>query len=222
MLYRKGKTFGRKSGRMSSAEKAAVEELLPGFLIPEQPPINLKVLFGREAPTFVEIGFGSGDFLFENAVKHPGHNYIGVEIYLPGIAKLLRKIQRYDTEGEGRKLTNIRIARNEASIFLREFIPPHCLAGVYILFPDPWPKKRHHKRRLINPAFAGLLKERLLDNGFVITATDHPGYAEVIREAFLNAGFRLKPPQENDILTTKYARKALSQGAEITSLCFEV
>jgi len=220
MLYKKTKTFGRKSGRMSDAEKAALDELLPGLLITELPPVNLTDLFGREAPTFVEIGFGSGAFLFEQALKHPEHDYIGVEIYLPGIAKLLRKIQRVNSNGQ-KKLTNIRIAREEASIFLREFLDSRCLSGVYILFPDPWPKKRHHKRRLINSAFAELLKKRLIEKGFVITATDHQGYSEVIRETFIEAGFRLMSPQEEEILNTKYARKALSHGSDIYSFLFE-
>jgi tRNA (guanine-N7-)-methyltransferase len=220
MLYRKVKTFGRKSGRMSGAEKAALEELLPGLLIPELPPVNLNDLFGREASTFVEIGFGSGYFLFDQAVKHPEFNYIGVEIYLPGIAKLLRKIQRYNTTAQT-VLNNIRIARHEAAFFLREFVPPHSLSGVYILFPDPWPKKRHHKRRLINPSFTRLLKERLLEDGIAVTATDHQGYAEVIREAFLEAGFRPGSAKTNGVFETKYARKALSQGANIHCFAFE-
>ncbi len=220
MLHRKVKTFGRKSGRMSGAEKAALEELLPGLLIPELPPVNLSALFEREAPTFIEIGFGSGDFLFDQAVQHPEFNYIGIEIYLPGIAKLLRKIQRYN-ETAPIGLHNIRIARHEAAFFLREFVPPHSLSGVYILFPDPWPKKRHHKRRLINPSFTRLLKERLLEDGIAVTATDHEGYAEVIRDAFQEAGFRAGSPPAKEVSETKYARKALSQGSDIYSFLFE-
>lgn len=218
MLQPKIKTYGRKSGRMSRAEKNALENLLPQFLIDPALPLDIEKTFHRIADTFVEIGFGSGDFLFREALEHPENNYIGIEYYLPGIAKLLRKIEK-TRHNDPYSLANIRIVNSEAYHFLNESVPVNSLTGIYILFPDPWPKKRHHKRRLIKKEFVELLRSRLKSDGFVFVATDHEEYALKISEVFSASGYIMKDAPF-PLIDTKYSRKASCKGGKIHQFYF--
>lgn len=220
------KTYGRRSGRMREGEKEALEKVLPLVQIKADRVLNFEELFGRKAPVFLEIGFGNGAYLFDKAVSNPGSDFIGIEVYYTGVAKLLRRIlkasgrlkaedrrtSQTEVELESLLLPNIRVIIEDSRVVFEETIPPSSLDGVYILFPDPWPKKRHHKRRLINANFTELLNSRLKDGGFVVTATDDSNYAEAIGEAFSERGFSRSEAEDSGMAETKYARKAVKEG----------
>ncbi len=135
--------------------------------------LDLDALFGRAAPKILEIGFGMGETTAEIAAAHPENDYLGIEVHTPGIGNLLKLI-------DARALANVRIIQHDAVEVLRHMIAPGCLDGVHIFFPDPWPKKRHHKRRLIQPPLIHLLTEKLKPGGYLHAATDWHEYAEQI------------------------------------------
>ncbi len=133
--------------------------------------LDLSSAFGRSATTILEIGFGMGETTTAIAQAHPEHNYLGVEVHTPGVGSLLKQIDE-------RGLTNVRIVQHDAVEVVEHMLAPACLAGVHVFFPDPWPKKRHHKRRLIQPAFVHLLATRLAPGGYLHLATDWEEYAQ--------------------------------------------
>ncbi|MGA7951695.1 MAG: tRNA (guanosine(46)-N7)-methyltransferase TrmB [Thiobacillaceae bacterium] len=156
---------------MGSGQQKALAELGPRFVLPYTPtPIDLDQVFGRTAPRILEIGFGMGQTTAEIAAAHPGQDYLGVEVHTPGVGSLLRQI------GE-RELNNVRIIQHDAVEVLANMIPNAALAGVHVYFPDPWPKKRHHKRRLIQPDLVHLLAQKLAPGGCLHCATDWQDYA---------------------------------------------
>jgi len=148
--------------------------LMPSYSIPfEEKLLDLDSIFGRSAPTFLEIGFGMGETTAAIAKAHPEYNYIGVEVHTPGVGGLLKQIEEL-------KLTNLRIIQHDVVEVLQNALPAGCLDGVHIFFPDPWPKKRHHKRRLIQQEFIALLCRNLKPGGYIHAATDWKDYAEQI------------------------------------------
>jgi len=157
---------------MSNAQRRAYEHLLSRYAIPyAATALELTAAFGRSAATILEIGFGMGETTAAIAQSHPEHNYLGVEVHSPGVGSLLKQI-------EERGLTNVRIVQHDAVEVVEHMLAPSCLAGVHVFFPDPWPKKRHHKRRLIQPAFVHLLATRLVPGGYLHLATDWEEYAQ--------------------------------------------
>ena len=161
-----------RGGRMGTGQVRALAELGPRFVLPfEDRPLELSTVFGRQAPVVLEIGFGMGGATAQIALSHRETDFIGVEVHEAGIGALLRLI------GE-QELDNLRIVRHDAVEVLRSMIAPASLSGVHIFFPDPWHKKRHHKRRLVQPAFAALLASRLAPGGRLHCATDWQDYAE--------------------------------------------
>lgn len=208
------KTFGRKASRMRPAERQALLMYLESIRVPDDHVITPEETFGQRGPLFVEIGFGKGEFLYNLATRHPEANILGIEVFITGVAKLLRRMCHYDNS-RSPEPNNIRVLIKEAHSALRENFLPNSIDRVFILFPDPWPKKRHHKRRLIKPEFVSLLKEKLNPSGSVLIATDHEGYLEAIREAFKGGGFKEKDSSEPMVLETKYARKAISEGRRV-------
>jgi protein-L-isoaspartate O-methyltransferase len=143
--YRPIRSYVLRQGRVTAAQKQAHAELLPQFGIPYQAaPVNLERVFGRTAPKILEIGFGMGETTARIAQRHPENDYLGVEVHTPGVGSLLRRIREL-------ALTNVRIIQHDAVEALRDMIDAESLDGAHIFFPDPWPKKRHHKRRLIQP-----------------------------------------------------------------------
>lgn len=160
-----------RQGRVSQAQRRAVDDLLPRFGIPYAPiPLDFDAAFGRNAPRVLEIGFGMGETTAEIAAANPQVDYVGIEVHTPGVGGLLRLI-------EAQRLGNVRIIQHDAMEVVQNMILPASLAGVHVFFPDPWPKKRHHKRRLIQPAFAALLASRLQPGGYLHAATDWEEYA---------------------------------------------
>lgn len=174
------RSYVRRAGRLTDAQERALNTLLPRYAFPEsEAAVDLPAVFGRRAPTTLEIGFGNGDLLLDLAKDRPGRNYIGVEVHRPGVGHLLLRLER-----EG--VANIRIAMRDAALVLRNEIADDSLDEILVYFPDPWPKKRHHKRRLLQSEFALLLSAKLVVGGRLELATDWPAYAEQMR-VILNA-----------------------------------
>ena len=169
--HRPIRSYVLRAGRLGTGQERALQELGPRFMLPYQArPIDLEAAFGRRAPVILEIGFGMGDATAQIAANHPELNFLGVEVHAPGVGALLRHI------GD-RGLLNLRIVQHDAVEVLRHMLAPDSLAGVHVYFPDPWHKKRHHKRRLIKPELVALLASRVAPGGTVHCATDWEDYA---------------------------------------------
>lgn len=174
--HRRVRSFVRREGKITAAQRRALEELWPRYgLQPAAEPLDLAALFGRRAPVTLEIGFGNGDALAEMADAHPEQDFIGIEVHRPGVGRLLLSLEQ-------RGLANVRVICADATDVVPSAFAPASLACILIFFPDPWPKKRHHKRRLIQPEFAMTLSEKLAPGGLLHVATDWPDYAEHIRQ----------------------------------------
>jgi tRNA (guanine-N7-)-methyltransferase len=157
---------------MGPGQQRALDELGPRFVLPfAAQPLDFARTFGRQAPVVLEIGFGMGDATARVAASMPDTDFIGIEVHLPGVGALLKRIAEAG-------LTNLRLVRHDAVEVLAQMIPADALAGVHLWFPDPWHKKRHHKRRLVQPEFVGQLVEHLEPGGYLHCATDWQPYAE--------------------------------------------
>ncbi|PKO71782.1 MAG: tRNA (guanosine(46)-N7)-methyltransferase TrmB [Betaproteobacteria bacterium HGW-Betaproteobacteria-14] len=166
------RSYVLRQGRVSIAQARAHDQLLPRYGIAySAQPIDLEKIFCRSGPKILEIGFGMGETTATIAAAHPEIDYLGVEVHTPGVGSLLKLI---DAGG----LTNLRIVQHDAAEVLRDMIAPASLDGAHIFFPDPWPKKRHHKRRLVQADFVALLASRLKPGGYLHLATDWQEYAE--------------------------------------------
>jgi tRNA (guanine-N7-)-methyltransferase len=170
------RSFVLRAGRMGPGQQRALAELGPRFLLPFAPQLlDYRATFGRDAPTVLEIGFGMGDATATIAASLPGTDFIGIEVHAPGVGALLKRIGELG-------LINLRLIQHDAVEVLEQMIPPASLAGVHIWFPDPWHKKRHHKRRLIQPAWVARLATRLAPGGYLHCATDWLPYAQQMLE----------------------------------------
>jgi tRNA (guanine-N7-)-methyltransferase len=214
------RSYKRRQGRMLTSRKRALDELWLDYGITEQEPLDLDGLFGRPAPCHLEIGFGMGDALLEMARTHPENNYLGVDVYLPGIGQLLLGLEEFG-------LTNVRIDRRDAMEVLA-FLPAQSLERVSLFFPDPWPKKRHQKRRLVQAPFVEKLRRVLAPGGHFHAATDWDAYAQQIRgimeaaDGFFNwsgSGNYYPGPVERPL--TKFEKRGLRRGHEVRDLLYE-
>ena len=214
------RSFVLRAGRMGSGQSRALQELGPRFVLPFQPtPLDFAAVFGRRAPVVLEIGFGMGDATAAIAERMPGTDFLGIEVHAPGVGALLQRIGQ-------RQLANLRIIRHDAVEALAAMIPPASLAGVHIFFPDPWPKKRHHKRRLIQPAFVATLAQHLAPRGVLHCATDWQPYAQQMLEVLAAepllvntaAGFAPRPELRP---LTKFEARGLGLGHGVWDLVFE-
>jgi len=167
-----------RGGRLTKGQKRAFEHGWPRFGVDFKPePLELGSLFGKNHPTWLEIGFGNGESLAAMAAAQPERNWLGIEVHPPGIGRLLMRIDELGLE-------NVRIIRHDAVEVLEKMIPPASLSGMLLLFPDPWHKKRHHKRRIVQPAFVELVASRLEPGGVFHAASDWEPYAEWILQHF--------------------------------------
>ncbi len=165
------RSYVRRESRITPAQVRALGELWPRYGIPDGDAVlDWLAVFGRRAPVILEIGFGNGEALAAAAAAHPENNYLGIEVHRPGAGSLLRRV-----EEEG--LTNVRVMLGDASDVLARRVPDASLAAVRLFFPDPWPKKRHHKRRLVQPNFTEMVARKLEPGGYFHLATDWPDYA---------------------------------------------
>lgn len=214
--------YGRRKGRrLRAGQVRLVERLLPRleFVPPASGPLDVERLFGRDCPElWLEIGFGAGEHLAAQARAHPDACLIGCEPFLNGVARLLARI-----EADG--LANIRIFRDDARVLLR-CLAEASLANVFILFPDPWPKARHHRRRIVSPQLLDGLARAMKDDARLRIATDHPGYLSWILEHLTRhpdfawtargpADWRRRP---DDWPATRYEEKAVQAGRRCTYL----
>ncbi len=204
---------------MSNAQTRALETLLPRWGIPYQESLlDLDAAFGRSAQKILEIGFGMGDSTATIAAAHPQNVYLGIEVHGPGVGSLLNQI-------EALGLTNLRVIQHDAVEVLKHMIAPNSLDGVHIFFPDPWHKKRHHKRRLIQPELVALLCEKLKSGGYLHAATDWQEYAEHIlavltdetRLANTAADYALKPDYRP---LTKFEQRGINLGHGVWDIVF--
>ena len=213
------RSFVMRRGHLSDAQRDAHAALLPRYGVPDDiGPIDFVALFGRRAPVVLEIGFGMGHTTAEIAAARPDTDFLGVEVYTPGVGSLLRTVH-------DRGLANVRVIQRDAVEVLRDRIAPGALAGVHIYFPDPWPKTRHHKRRLIQPAFVAALLDRITPGGYLHCATDWAPYAEQMLEV-LRAETRLAntadgfAPRPDWRPETKFERRGLRLGHGVWDLMF--
>jgi len=170
------RSFVLRAGRMGSGQVKAMETLGPLYVLPYKAELlDFDAAFGRRAPTVLEIGFGMGDATAQIAATRPDDNFIGIEVHTPGVGALLQRIQE-------RGLTNLRLVQHDAVEVLRDMIAPGSLAGIHVYFPDPWHKKKHNKRRLIQAEFVRELSSRLAPGGYLHCATDWQPYAEQMLE----------------------------------------
>ena len=166
------RSFVLRQGRVSNAQQRYYEEMMAKIGVPYVPaPHDLATVFGRNAPKILEIGFGMGETSAAIAAANPGNDYLGIEVHTPGVGSLCKLIAENN-------IANQRIVQHDAVEVLRDMIQPGVLSGVHIFFPDPWPKARHHKRRLIQPPLVALLASRLKPGGYIHCATDWEEYAQ--------------------------------------------
>ena len=213
------RSFVVRAGRMGTGQMRALEQLGPRFVVPYSPaPLDAPALFGRTAPLVLEIGFGMGDATATIAQTLPDTDFLGVEVHTPGVGALLKHIDE-------RQIGNIRIVQHDAVEVLEHMIPPGALAGVHIFFPDPWHKKKHKKRRLIQAPFVQKLVTRLAPGGYLHCATDWQPYAEQMLEvltaepglANTAEGYAPKPPYRP---LTKFENRGLKLGHGVWDLVF--
>jgi len=213
------RSFVLRQGRFSPGQQRAYEMLMPRFGVPFSPEnIDLEAVFGRKGPKVLEIGFGMGETTARIAAENPENDYLAVEVHTPGVGALLKRI-------EERALTNVRIVQHDAVEVVRQMLAPESLDGVHVFFPDPWPKKRHHKRRLLQPAFAEQLAARLAPAGYLHVATDWQEYAEHILATLSSVaslenphgGFAVRPAERPE---TKFESRGRRLGHDSWDVIF--
>jgi|SRR5690606_25257057 len=217
--HRPVRSFVLRQGRVSNAQARAHQTLMPVYGIAYTGrPLDLDQVFGRRAPKILEIGFGMGETTAAIAAANPDKDYLGIEVHTPGVGSLLKQI-------EEQGLRNLRVIQHDAVEVLQHMIAPGSLDGAQIFFPDPWPKKRHHKRRLVQPPLVALLASRLKPGGILHVATDWQDYAEQIL-AVLSAepalentaeGFAPRPASRPQ---TKFETRGLRLGHGVWDIVF--
>ncbi len=213
------RSYVLRQGRLTDAQRRACDELLPRFGIDYAPElIDLGRIFGRAAPKILEIGFGMGETTASIAASHPENDYLGIEVHTPGVGSLLKRVAEAG-------LANVRVIRHDALDVLEHMIPPGSLDGVHVFFPDPWPKKRHHKRRLLQPPFLRLLASRMKPGAYLHVATDWQDYAQQILEVLAGEpllvntapGYASRPAYRP---LTKFESRGLKLGHGVWDLIF--
>ena len=217
------RSFALRRGHVTQGQRRAFNDLLPRFGVAyADSPVDFGQLFGRTAPTVLEIGFGMGETTAALAAARPDINFLGIEVFLAGVGALLKRIGELN-------LDNVRIIHHDAVDVVRTMISPDTLAGVHVYFPDPWQKKRHHKRRLIAQPFVGQLASRIVPGGYLQCATDWENYAAQMLDVLgaeaqlINAHSGYAPDGHNPLTlrpTTKFHARGEQLGHGVWDLVF--
>ena len=220
--HRPIRSFVLRKGRLTSAQSRALDELWPHFGIePSETVIDFDRLFSRKSDVIVEIGFGNGESTWQMARQEAHKNFIGIEVHKPGVGQLLMALENHD-------IGNVRIVREDAVSFLQHRVAKSSLQGVRIYFPDPWPKKRHHKRRIVQKDFVRLLAELIAPGGILHLATDWQPYADNMLEVLgqctnfnnlsVTGDYCERPPWR---VHTKYEHRGTRLGHKVRDLQFQ-
>ena len=213
------RSYVLRQGRFSRGQQRAHAELLPRWGVPFHPgPLDFPGLFGRTAPVIVEVGSGMGETTARIARENPANDYLAIEVHSPGVGSLLKQLEE---DGS----TNVRVAQHDAVEVMREMVAPGSLAGIHVFFPDPWPKKRHHKRRLLQLDFATLAAARLMPGGYFHVATDWEEYAEHVLAVLgqvpgLTNTAESFAPRPATRPETKFERRGLKLGHGVWDIVF--
>ena len=213
------RSYVLRQGRFSRGQQRAYAELLPTLGVPYAPaPLDFPTVFGRAAPVVVEVGSGMGETTARIARENPGVDYLAIEVHAPGVGSLLKRLAE-------ESIGNVRVIQHDAVEVLRDMVPPGSLAGIHVFFPDPWPKKRHHKRRLVQEPFARLAAERLAPGGYIHVATDWQEYAEHVLqvltlEKLLANTAENYAPRPATRPETKFERRGLKLGHGVWDIVF--
>lgn len=220
--HRPIRSYVRREGRLTRGQQRALDELWNDFGVDNADTLlDLEQLFGRSAPRVLEIGFGNGVSLAQMAAAHPQFDYLGIEVHRPGVGALLLLVQE-------RQLSNVRVICDDAVDVLKKRIPDHSLDRVQLFFPDPWHKKRHHKRRILRPEFVSLVAQKLKPGGIFHLATDWQDYARQMMQVmsaateFSNqAGAHAFAPRPESRPLTKFEQRGQRLGHGVWDLLFE-
>ncbi|MDO9161647.1 MAG: tRNA (guanosine(46)-N7)-methyltransferase TrmB [Methylococcaceae bacterium] len=214
------RSFIRRQGRLTQGQQYALSHHWDKYCLDPQVAYDFAEVFGRVAPIIMEIGFGNGESLAKMAADNPDTDYIGIEVHRPGVGHLMMLL---DQQG----LTNVRIYCHDAIDILEHKLPDASLAGVHLFFPDPWPKKKHHKRRIVRPSFIALLLKKLKVGGYFHAATDWENYAESMLEVLSADPGLLNSSETGDYCPrpeyrplTKFEQRGLRLGHGVWDLIF--
>ena len=211
------KSFVRRSGRLTQSQKNALQDHSSKYLLDtNNTSTNLKSYFdSKQHGVVIEIGFGDGTVLIESALKNPNKNFIGIEVYDSGLGQCLNEINKH-------KIKNIRLIYGDAVEVFEQFITKKSVEKINILFPDPWPKKRHHKRRLINKRFLALLSKSLINKGIINISTDWEDYAQQIELTFKESNQFKEIKSESRNLKTKFEKRGIKLGHKIFNYSYQL
>ena len=211
------RSFVKRSGRLTKSQKNALQDYSSNYILDtNNTNTDLKACFDSDQHNLViEIGFGDGAALIESALKYPDKNFIGIEVYDSGLGQCLNAINQH-------KIKNIRLIYGDAVEVLKQFITKKSVEKINILFPDPWPKKRHHKRRLINKRFLALLSKSLINKGIVNVSTDWEDYAQQIELSFKESNQFKEIKSELRNLKTKFEKRGIKLGHKIFNYSYQL
>ena len=213
-MRRTVRSYVLRQGRVTAAQERALAELMPVYGIEfKEALLQPATVFGREAPLVLEIGSGMGETTAQIARERPDTDFIAVEVHGPGVGSLLKLIEKD-------QLKNVRVIRHDALEVLENMIPDGLLAGIHLFFPDPWPKKRHHKRRLVQPAFAALAMRKLAAGGYLNAATDWEDYASQIVEVLMAQPGLHRENGAHARPSTKFELRGLKLGHKVHDFLF--
>lgn len=214
------KSFIRRIGRMTSAQRYALDTLWEKYCLHDESICDFAKIFGRHAPIILEIGFGNGESLAKMAIENATNDYIGIEVHKPGVGNLLAQLEKQG-------ITNVRIFYHDAIEILEKCIPAHSLSAIYLFFPDPWHKRKHHKRRLVQFSFVHLMAQKLVAGGYFYMATDWQHYAQhslkilTATEQFTNQSpTQGYCPRPDNRPLTKFEQRGLRLGHDVWDLIF--
>jgi len=214
------RSFIRRQGRITQGQQLALDNHWDRFCLDPKAEYDFVQVFGRDAPLIVEIGFGNGDSLARMAAANPDKDYIGIEVHRPGVGHLLMLLAE-------QQLNNVRIYCHDAIDIIEHKIADNSLAGVHLFFPDPWPKKKHHKRRIVRPAFVELLVRKLKPGGYFHAATDWQNYAEAMLALLSSEPAMSNLSETNDYCErpehrslTKFEQRGIRLGHGVWDLIF--